>query len=89
MTTVSPAASAICRASYDTIPTWGQSNLRPDRNSLPGDLGRYLCGAQHLYHIHRHVNLGQRGEHVLSEKFATAVGQRFRPRPMTKLITLL
>src|SRR6266487_2288265 len=47
-------------------------HLRAYCHSLTGDLWSFLGRAEHLHHVHRHIDLGKRAEHLLSEELATA-----------------
>src|SRR6266566_1751271 len=38
-------------------------HLCSDCNGLPCDLGSFLGGAKHLYHVNWHINLSERAEH--------------------------
>src|SRR5205814_8396261 len=46
-------------------------DLCTDCDGLPGDLGRFLGGTEHLHHIYRHIDFSQRAEHTLTEELAT------------------
>jgi hypothetical protein len=72
ITTISPAASATCLASSETIPSCNHSTLAPTLMGLTGDLRRLHGGTKDFNDVDRPVDLGQRARRRLAEELAAA-----------------